>query len=338
MNLKDIAQMAGVSTATVSRVINQSGPVSPDTYQKVLKIIEKQGYVPDTIAKSLRIGQTKTIGFVVPDISNPFFPEVLNGAEAVCAGYGYNIILGNTNEDIATEEKVVRSLRQQRADGLLMILVDESGGTLSQALLGADPDLPIVFIDRHIERFRYDSVVIDNEAGVAQAVEHLVGLGHSRISIIHGPVGTTPGLGRLKGYRKAMKAAGIPHVEEYVAEGDFRIRSGYELAGRLMSLPVPPTAIIGGNNLMTMGIFQRLNDMAVSIPDQVSLIGFDDFPLAANLTPAITVVDRPTCDMGRIAADLLLSRVEKRDQSAVRKVVLPTKLKIRNSCRNIVGS
>ena len=335
MNLKDIARMAGVSTATVSRVINRSGPVSAETAQKVLRVIEESGYVPDTIAKSLRMGQTKTVGFVVPDISNPFFPEVLNGAEAVCADHGYTIILGNTSEDIACEAKVVRSLRQQRADGLLMILVDESGGTLRQALVGADSDLPIVFIDRHIEGFRYDSVIIDNEAGTSQATKHLLELGHTKIAIIHGPITTTPGVGRLRGYRAAMEAAGVPENPEYVLEGDFRTASGYELAKQLMSLPDPPTAIIGGNNLMTMGIFRRLRDMDVPIPGRVSLIGFDDFPLAGYLSPPLTVVDRPMSDMGRLAADLLLSRIEKRETGPVRRVVLPTALKVRGSCRSL---
>ena len=337
MNLKDIARIAGVSTATVSRVINRSGPVSAKTAQKVLEVIEESGYVPDTIAKSLRIGQTKTVGFVVPDISNPFFPEVLNGAEAVCADHGYTIILGNTSEDIACEAKVVRSLRQQRADGLLMILVDESGGTLRQALVGADSDLPIVFIDRHIEGFRYDSVIIDNEAGTSQATKHLLELGHTKIAIIHGPTTTTPGVGRLRGYQTAMKAAGVPVSPEYVLEGDFRTESGYELAKRLISLPDPPTAIIGGNNLMTMGVFRCLRDMNVPVPDRVSLIGFDDFPLAAYLSPPLTVVDRPMSDMGRLAADLLLSRIEKRETGPVQRVVLPTALKVRGSCRSLSG-
>ena len=335
MNLKDIARMAGVSTATVSRVINRSGPVSAKTARRVLGVIEESGYVPDTIAKSLRMGQTKTVGFVVPDISNPFFPEVLNGAEAVCADWGYTIILGNTNEDVACEAKVVRSLRQQRADGLLMILVDESGGTLRQALAGADADLPIVFIDRHIEGFLYDSVIIDNEAGTSQATRYLLELGHTKIAIIHGPTTTTPGVGRLRGYEHAMQAAGLPVNPEYVLLGDFRTESGYRLAKRLMCMSDPPTAIIGGNNLMTMGIFRCLKDMDVPIPDQVSLIGFDDFQLAGYLSPPLTVVDRPMSDMGRLAADLLFLRIEKRDLGPVRRVVLPTALEVRGSCRRL---
>lgn len=335
MNLKDIAELAGVSTATVSRVTNGSGPVSKKTADRVLRIIREHGYVPDTIAKSLRMGQTKTIGFVVPDISNPFFPEVLNGAEAVCVDNGYSIILGNTNEDIDTESKVVRNLRLQRADGLLMILVDESGSTLRAGLEGAKSDLPIVFIDRYISGFKYDSVIIDNEGGTEQATKHLVELGHTRIAMIHGPITTTPGERRLHGYIKAMEAAGVPVPGEYVVEGDFRTKSGYDLARTLMELPEPPTAIIGGNNLMTIGMFQCLSDMGIAIPDTVSIIGFDDFPLAGNLSPAITVVDRPMAEMGRIAAELLLSRVDRHDESSTRQIVLSTKLKIRNSCKRL---
>lgn len=333
MNQRDIARIAGVSTATVSRVINKTGNVAQETYKKVRRVIEEQGYVPDTIAKSLRMRQTKTIGFVIPDIGNPFFPEVLKGVEAVCVEYGYNIILGNTNEDVRTERAVVRNLRQQRVDGLLMILVDESGATLRWGLKGSEGRLPIVFIDRHIEGFQYDSVVIDNEGGAFQATDYLLQLGHTRIAIIHGPANMTPGGGRLRGYLQAMRAKGVEIVSDYVKEGDFRTRSGYELAKHLMSLPTPPTAIFGGNNLMTMGIFEALRDMGVRIPDQVSVVGFDDFLLAAHLTPPLTVVDRPMSDMGRIATELLISRIENRDQTAVRKVVLPTKLRVRQSCR-----
>lgn len=237
MNLKGIAELAGVSTATVSRVINGSGPVSQKTADRVLRVIKEHGYVPDTIAKSLRVGQTRTIGFVVPDISNPFFPEVLNGAETVCAHCGYNIILGNTNEDIDTESKVVRNLRLQRADGLLMILVDESGSTLRSGLAGAKSDLPIVFIDRCIAGLEYDSVIIDNEGGAAQATRYLIELGHTKIAMIHGPLTTTPGGQRLHGFKKAMMAAGVSIRSEYVAEGDFRTKSGYELTRTLMELP-----------------------------------------------------------------------------------------------------
>ena len=179
-------------------------------------------------------------------------------------------------------------------------------------------------------------MIIDNEGGTTQATDYLLELGHTKIAMIHGPLTTTPGERRLRGYMKAMRDAGVPVRSEYVAEGDFRTRSGYEIAGRMMELADPPTAIIGGNNLMTIGIFQRLADMGVCIPDRVSLIGFDDFTLAANLTPALTVVDRPMADMGRIAAELLLSRIEGRDESATRQVILPTRLKIRDSCRRCI--
>jgi len=329
---RDIARLAGVSTATVSRVINKQGNVSPDTERKVLSVIEKYGYLPNTIAKSLRIRRTRTIGFIVPDIGNPFFPEVLKGIEAVCVERGYNLILGNTNEDIKTEMEVVRNLRQQSVDGLLMILVDSSGGTLKSGLRGTDRALPVVFIDRHIQGFRHDSVIIDNEGGVYQATRYLIGLGHKRIAIIHGPSCTTPGDGRRRGYMRAMREGGIDIVSQYMKEGDFRIASGYQLTRELLLSPKPPTAIIGGNNLMTIGSFKAIRDIRIDIPNQVSLVGFDDFLLSAYLTPPITVIDRPMSDMGKIAAELLISRIENDDKSAVREIVLPTELKIRQSC------
>ncbi|MGE5599707.1 MAG: LacI family DNA-binding transcriptional regulator [Bacteroidota bacterium] len=331
MNQRKIAQLAGVSSATVSRVINNKS-VSKETLAKVQRVIAENGYVPDTIAKSLRTKNTRTIGFVIPDIGNPFFPEVLRGVEAVCVARKYHIILGNTNEDRETEKQVVRHLREKRVDGMVMILVDETGGTVQSQFARGGLEWPIVTIDRHIEGFGCDSVIIDNVGGSFNAIKYLAELGHRRIAIIHGPKNVTPGIERLQGFLKAVEAFGLEARPEYIREGDFRTKSGYDLASELVRLPEPPTAIFGGNNLMTIGAFEALRDLGLRIPEQISLVGFDDFLLAGYLTPPITVVDRPMVDMGRIAAELLLDRIEKKDCTVAKKIVLPTSLKIRQSC------
>jgi LacI family transcriptional regulator len=335
MNQKIIARLVGVSSATVSRVINNDPRVSKETFERVQKVIADMGYVPNTIAKSLRVKKTRTVGFVVPDIGNPFFPEVLRGIEEVCVAHKYHIILGNTNEDRETEREIVQHLREKRVDGMLMILVDETGSTVKGTSAYGNSECSVVFIDRHVEGYCADSVLIDNFGGSFNAASYLLELGHTKVSVIHGPRNVTPGIERLRGFLHAFEVAGLAVRPEYIREGDFRTRSGYALARELMALPDPPTAIFCGNNLMTIGAFEALRVVGVQIPEQVSLVGFDDFLLAKYLTPPLTVVDRPMADMGRIAAELLIARIEQRDRTVAKKIMLPTRLEVRQSCRRL---
>lgn len=328
---RDIAREAGVSPATVSRVINGSARVREDTRRRVTQAIRRLNYHPDQVARSLRVRKTQTVGFLVPDIANPFFPKVLKGLEGACSAAGYAIVLQNTDERVKQERVAISALLSQRVDGIVAIPVKDTGPSIAAIQRSVVPLVPLVLIDRHVPALNVDAVIIDNEGGAAAAVEYLIGLGHRRIGVIHGPKSCTPGFGRWAGAVAALKRFGLPSDKPYVLEGDFRKSSGYRLTRRLMELPDPPTALFVGNNLMTIGAYECLRDMGLRIPDDVSLVGFDDFDLANYLDPPITVVDRPMEEMGRVAGQLLLGRISGALQGPPQLVVLPTRLLIRRS-------
>ncbi|MGE5581066.1 MAG: LacI family DNA-binding transcriptional regulator [Bacillota bacterium] len=329
MNQREIAKLAGVSSATVSRVINNDPRVSLETASQVRKIISKYGYVQNVIARNLRMASTKTIGFLIPDISNPFFSAVLTGIEAVCAKYGYNILLENTSEDFLKEQAAIDTLLKQRIDGIVAIVVDESGEQLKRF---QTMNVPVVLIDRRTHYKDYDCVVIDNVGGVSSGVDYLLRLGHIKIAIIHGRKNITPGEERLQGYINTMKKAGIDINPDYVMDGNFTEEGAYSCTRELLQLSSPPTAIISANNIMTMGVYKALADMRVRIPHEISVLGFDDFPLAAYLSPPISIINRPTVEMGKIATEMLFERLHEEFTQSPREKVLPTNLIIRGSC------
>lgn len=330
MNQKEIAKLAGVSSATISRVTNNEPGVSPKTAIKIRRLIKEYGYVQNAIARGLKTSNSKTIGFLVPDISNPFFPAVLSGIESLCVKNGYNLILQNTNQNTLREINAIDMLLQHRVDGLIAIIVDGEGNQLEQfTTMG----IPVVLIDRLTRKGEYDSVIIDNMGGMAQGVEYLAQLGHKKIALIHGPTNISPcGEERMTGYLTAMRNAGLKVVKEYIIDGNSTEEGGYLCTKELIQSPNPPTAIFTVNNFMTMGAYKALADARVRVPKEVSLLGFDDFSLAAYLSPPISLMSRPTVEMGRIATEMLLERLTQGVNLPSRKVVLPTNLTIRCSC------
>ncbi len=329
LNQREIAKLAGVSSATVSRVINNDPRVSPKTASQVKKIIAEYGYVQNVIARNLRMASSKTIGFLVPDISNPFFPTVLIGVEAVCAKYGYNILLENTCEEPLKEQLAIDTLLKQRIDGIVAIVVSESGEQLKRF---QTMNIPVVLIDRRTTQKDYDCVVIDNAGGISSGVDYLLRLGHTKIAMIHGQRNMTPGEERLRGYIHAMTKAGIQLNPEYIMNGNFTEEGAYSCTRELIRLSSPPTAIIAANNIMTMGVYKALADMRMRVPEEVSLLGFDDFPLAAYLSPPISIINRPTVEMGEIAAEMLFERLREEFTELPREKMLPTNLVLRGSC------
>jgi LacI family transcriptional regulator len=336
VNQRIVAKMAGVSSATVSRVVNNDSGGSPETAQKVKEIISKCGYVQNAVARNLKMAKTKIIGYLVPDIRNPFFPLVLAGIEQVCWERGYDIILENTDEDIVKEKRAINALLRSRVDGLIADFVDPDSEDVRMI---EKMGIPLVLIDRKPANGKEaDYVVIDNIGGISKLMEYLLGLGHRKIAMIHGPLTNTPGAERLKSYYAELRRAGIEINGDYVQNGMFYEEEGYACASRLIRMKEPPTAIITANMTMTMGAFKALLDNSVQIPKDISLAGFDDFTLAAYLTPPLTVVDRPTGEMGKIAAELLLERIENKDAGPKREIVLPTSLLVRKSCSYHGGS
>ena len=263
----------------------------------------------------------------MPDITNPFFAAVVKGAESISRQGDYNIFLCNTEESSQREEAVLRDL-VGRVDGIILAPATESA-SISPRL--RDAGVPIVFLDREVHDSEgFDSVLVDNEGGARAAAEHLLSLGHTRIALISGPLDTTPGRGRHDGFIAALADAGIDPEPGLVQTGEFRQEGGYQAALRLLALERPPTAIISANNLMTVGALRALHALRTRVPEEISIVGFDDLELAELLAPPLTVVSRPMERQGALAMRLLLNRLAASD-TAPRRIVLDTGLRVRGS-------
>lgn len=323
--IHDVAFTAGVSPATVSRYLQGQRVRSAPA---VREAIADLGFRPSAAARSLKSGLTRSIAVVVPDVTNPYFAAVVKGVESVSRRDAYTIFLYNTEESSEREAAILADLGR-RVDGMILAPADES--TEAQERLRA-ADLPIVLLDREVGRDgEFDSVLVDSDAGARQAAEYLLSLGHERIGLISGPLETTPGRARHEGFLAVLQAAEIDLPDALVQVADFREDGGYQATMRLLALESPPTAIFAANNLMSVGALHALHDMRVRIPEEVSILGFDDLQLAELLSPPLTVVDRPMEEQGVLAMRLLLNRLDGRSETP-RRIVLDTNLVIRESC------
>lgn len=321
--------MANISIATVSRVINGKGGVRKKTEQCVLRAIDELNYIPDVIARSMINKSTKTIGVIVPDITNPFFPLVISGIEQQARAKGYATMLCNSNESPEIEKSIVKVLLERNIDGLIITTADEEG---SQLQLAIERGVPIIAVDRLIKNYEIDAVIINNADGAYQATKHLILQGHNRIAIISGPYNTTPGYERFVGYRKALEEYKIPLLNEYVLQGDFKEESGNRITNALYSSSHRPTAIFSANNLMTVGCLKALIALGWKLGDEVSLVGFDDIDIATFVEPQLTVVSRPMRQLGEIAFNILYEKINSGGEWVKRHSVLLPELKIRQSC------
>ncbi|MFM1654836.1 LacI family DNA-binding transcriptional regulator [Brevibacillus sp. B_LB10_24] len=328
--IEDVAKRANVSTATVSRVINRQGGVREKTKARILAAIEELNYIPNAVARSMVKKTTNTIGIIIPDINNPFFPLVVSGIEQKAREKGYFTILCNTNESAETETELLKILMERSVDGLIITTADEEGDHL-QAVI--DAKIPIVAVDRSIKQFEVDTVLVGNIDGAYQATRHLILQGHQKIAIICGPQNTTPGYERYVGYRRALEEYGLPLVPEYILEGDFKEESGTRLTKALHSLAERPTAILSSNNLMTIGCVKALMELCWKIGEEVAFIGFDDVDIATFINPPLTVVSRPMRKLGEVAFEILHERMKEGLDGAKRHYVLSPELNIRQSCR-----
>jgi LacI family transcriptional regulator len=328
VTLRDLARVAGVDPSTVSRVLNgdETLTVKEETRRRILRAVEELGYVPNPLARGLRTRRTDTVALLVPDIANPFFPEIILGAERVLSESGMQLILANTDERIERERGLIEALRARFVDGFILATAmthDETVGELARE------GVPFVLVNRaHRDTQHY--VVTDDRRATAEMVRHLVSLGHRRIAHLSGPLYTETGLDRLRGYREALLEAGLPFREEYVVEGDFKESSGYTGVRRLMAVDPPPTAVVAANDLMAIGALAALKADGVPVPRRVSITGFNDIPLAAHVQPPLTTMRMPRLEMGMASARLLLALLEGR-RDVLAPVVLPAELVVRES-------
>lgn len=309
VTIKDIARLAGVSTATVSMVLNhKASHISEGTRERIWKIANENNYVPNLLARSLVTRKTKTLGLVMPDITNPFFPEISRGAEDKAAEAEYSIILCNTDDNPRKEEKYVRMMLEKMVDGI--IFTDSANRKPIMAEIRAK-NIPVVMMGREGgPDDRHGRVFVDNYKGALDATQHLIERGYRKIAMISGNTMYNTAQERLEGYRKALHNAGLPYVEERALEGTFRQEWGFGGASWLLGQKIPFDAVFCGNDMIAIGAMKAFKQYGLSIPGDVAVVGYDDVYMARMVDPELTTVSQPMYDIGYTACDMLLRMIE----------------------------
>src|SRR3954471_1888343 len=297
-SIKEVALKAGVSIATVSRVINEKGPVAVETRQRILTAIEQLRYAPHGAARSLITNQTDTIGVLLPDLYGEFFSEVIRGVDLAARRSGHHVLISGFHSDRAEIEAVLRALRG-RVDGLIVLSPDVDAQTLRRNL---PETLPVVLLNTRINgqapgALNFDAINTDNHGGALAMVRHLAGLGHQRIALIRGPEENADARERLRGYRDALRAEGLAASEALELAGDFSEESGYRAGQLLLTLKPRPTAVFAANDSMAIGCLFAPRAAGVRVPDDVALAGFDDIPIARSLSPSLSSVHVPIAEL-----------------------------------------
>jgi LacI family transcriptional regulator, galactose operon repressor len=330
-SIKEVALKAGVSIATVSRVINEKGPVAVETRQRILTAIEQLRYVPHGAARSLITNQTDTIGVLLPDLYGEFFSEVIRGIDLAARRSGFHVLISGFHSDRAEIEAVLRALRG-RVDGLIVLSPDVDAQGLRRNL---PETLPVVLLNTRVqgrEGAAFDAINVDNYGGAFAMVRHLAGLGHRRIALIRGPAENADARERLRGYRDALRAEGIAPSPALEVPGDFSEESGYRAGQRLLALEPRPEAVFAANDSMAIGCLFALREAGVEVPGGIALAGFDDIPISRYITPPLSSVHVPIAELGERAMERLLHAVEHKNAHARRQETVPTTLVVRGSC------
>ena len=335
ITLKDVAKRAGVSSMTVSRVINGREGVDVETQKKVEAAIESLDYVPNRIARGLMSQKTATIGLIVPDVVNPFFSQVVRGTEATARKAGFRVLLCNSEGDLRLERDYIEDLVSHRVEGLLLApATDESRHSVFPLLRR---EFPLVLIDRSLPDLDSDMVVSDSASGACRLVEHLISIGHREIAHVTDADDTSTGRERLRGYVQALAAAGIPFREELVLRTTVDRMGGYRAMQQIFDLERLPTAIFTVNNMTVVGAMQALRERGMAVPDDMALVCFDDVEHLAVLSPLLTVIDQPAETFGSLGAQLLLERISGKAGKRRGRLVLQTDLIVRLSCGSKSG-
>lgn len=326
--MKDIARLAGVSTSTVSHVINKSRFVSDEIAERVNNAAQQLNYAPSALARSLKMNRTKTIGMLVTTSTNPFFGEVVKGVERSCYHQGYNLILCNTEGDNQRMKASINTLLQKRVDGLLLMCSTLEGERLD--VFDRYPDIPIVVMDWGPILFASDKIQDNSLQGGYVAAKHLIESGHKEIGCITGPLIRHQAQMRYEGYKRALAEAGIAINPDWIVESDFECEGGYQAFEKLYQRGKLPSALFVSNDMMAMGVIQAASQRGLRVPDDLSLIGYDDVHIAKFMTPALTTIHQPKYRLGKAAVDTLLYRLENPDTTAQVVQLEPT-LVVRSS-------
>jgi LacI family transcriptional regulator len=330
VTINDVARLAGVSSMTVSRVINRSDRVRPETRRRVEQSISELGYVPSRVARGLTGRKTGTLALIVPDVANPFFTLVVRGAEDVARRGNYRMILCDTRANLAIEREVIEEMIAHRVEGVAIAPVSDRSHSHLRRLTRYG--VPFVLIDRTLPGVDCDIVVGDNANGARRLVQHLVSLGHRRIGFIVESDEVSTARDRHRGYVEGLEAAGIPLDQSLIARSTVDPGGGFDGMCRLLELENRPTAVFTVNNLVALGAIEAVRAAALEVPDDVALVCFDDIEYASRLYPFLTVMAQPAETIGTLGTQLLLDRVEGRARDQGRTVVLPAQFIVRKSC------
>nr|WP_278521115.1 LacI family DNA-binding transcriptional regulator [Brucella anthropi] len=326
--LKDVAALANVSRATAARALNSYGYVGDETAQKVQAAAEKLGYRGNRLAQALRSGQLPIIGCVLGDIQNPFFAKIAHDVEVQAREEGHNLIIASSEEQLDQEKSLLASLQSLSIRGFIVAPTSAENSSHLQRLI--DENVPLVLIDRAAQGVACDSVVVDNEGGARKAIEYLIEMGHRDIALLQDDARIFTSRERFNGYKTALLAHGIEPSEKLICVAQSTVEHAVDATIRLFSQKKPPTALFTVDSLMTQGALLAFRSMGISIPHDVSLIGFDDFNLATFTDPQITVVSQPVSEIGRAAGRLLLEKIAGKKRLP-EKISFETKLIVRGS-------
>jgi LacI family transcriptional regulator, fructose operon transcriptional repressor len=327
VNINDVAQHAGVSSATVSRVLAKKPHVRQEVQERVWKAIHELGYRPNRVARSLRAQKSKLIGLIISDIQNPFFTSIVRAIEDIAHQQGYSVILCNTDESPEKEKFYLDLMYDENVSGIIVCPARENTQYSLDQFVNA---IPLVTLDRRLIGLDTDAILLDNVDSACRLVKHLIGNGYKRIGAVIGTSDFTTGLERYKGYRLALEQHNMPFDPELVIQVPPKTDEGYRAGLQLLKLPQRPEALIAGNNLLTLGILKAIREHGLNIPQQIAVAGFDEMPWSALVEPGITVIEQPTYELGRTAAEVLLRRMENPARPP-REVVLKGRLIVRGS-------
>lgn len=304
--IKDVAQAAGVSIATVSRVLNKQAGVSKELSEKVQVAVDQLNYQLNGIAKALKSSQSRSIGLIIPDIENPFFPALVRGVEDAAQKQGYAIILCNTDGKPEEEERYLKFLLSKQVDGILFVgnLKFEQNKSWLSAL-----SVPLVLLDRRIEDAPFSTILVDNELGASMAVDHLIKLGRYQIAIVGGKPESPASMERVNGAMNRLKDHGYPLGEHLLLTGYFTFEGGYQAAEKLINSGESFDAVFAANDMMAIGVIECLGKYGRRVPDDVAVVGFDDIRMAAWYKPSLTTVKQPVYDMGQVAVRIMVEHI-----------------------------
>lgn len=329
--IREVAKLAGVAPITVSRVINNSGPIQPETRARVEKAIEQLGYVPNNLARGLRWRQTKMLALVLTDITNPFWTTVARGVEDAASEAGYHVIFGNTDESLSKEHNYLHTMMQQQVDGVILAPVSSETGAGAVRFIQRQK-VPVVVIDRRVSGVKVDNVRCDSIQGAYDLTRLLLDNGHRRIGLLSGPLNVSTSEDRLIGFQRALEEAGLKAAPEWIQYGIFTVESGREMAEQVLASNPRPTAILTGNNFLTVGTLRAFKMAGLRAPEDISIVGFDDMDPNILIDPFLTVAAQPAYQMGYRATRLLLERIFKENEAEkFCEVLLPVEIILRRS-------